>query len=52
MEKGRTLRFDISSSIYPQLERHAQNEDMGVPDLVRRIIIDWVKANPGAEIPA
>lgn len=49
MEKGRTLRFDISSSIYPQLERHAQDVDMGVPDLVRRIIIEWVKSHPGSQ---
>jgi len=49
MEKGRTLRFDISSSIYPQLEHHAGEADIGVPDLVRRIVIDWVKANHDPE---
>lgn len=50
MEKGRTLRFDISASIHPHLERHSEDADMGVPDLIRRILRDWVKENPHPDL--
>jgi hypothetical protein len=42
----RSLRFDLSSTIYDHLDLHAQDLDMGVPDLLRRVGIEWLREHP------
>jgi hypothetical protein len=40
-ERCRTLRLDIAPGVYDNLEAHAVEEDIGVADLARRIIVRW-----------
>jgi hypothetical protein len=40
-ERCRTLRLDIASGVYENLEAHAIEQDIGVADLARRLIVRW-----------
>lgn len=44
--RPRTLRLDICTDIYDVLENEALNRDIGVPDIVRHIIVEWMAENP------
>jgi hypothetical protein len=46
MTRSRTIRLDISPSIYNVLEWNAIEKDMGISDIIRRVVIEWCKSNP------
>ena len=47
MSKGsRRIPLDLALSVYEVIELHAQNQDLGVQDLARRILISWANEHP------
>jgi len=42
----RTIRLSLVTSIYEALEAHAIKDDIGVADIIRRIVIHWSDEHP------
>lgn len=43
MIRQRTIRLDISPSIYEQLEIKAMEEDAGIHDFIRSILMSYLR---------
>lgn len=46
MIRTRTVRLDLSPTIYEDLEARAIERDGGVNDVIRYILTRWIDANP------
>ena len=45
-QSTRTVRLPLATSVYMALEAHAIEDDIGVSDIIRRIIIRWSDEHP------
>lgn len=46
----RTIRLDLSTTLYEPLEHYATALDIGVSDMVRHLIVRWAADNPIPEV--
>lgn len=44
MSRLRTVRIDLAPSVYEEAEEHAVDQDIGVTDLIRHILLEWLRA--------
>lgn len=42
----RAIRLDVAESLYLALERHAEEQDVGVATAMRIVLLDWLKDHP------
>lgn len=50
MTRLRSVRIDLAPSLYEKAEGLANEEDIGVEDLMRRVFIEWLRGKP--DLPA
>ena len=50
--RSRTVRLEIAPSIYEAMETEADRIDSGVSDVIRRILVQWMRDNPSSSDPS
>ena len=50
--RGRTIRLEISLEFYDALEAHALERDVGIADVLRHVVIEWLDDNPAPVLAA
>lgn len=43
---SRVIRLDLSPALYAPLEHHALEQDVGVADFLRYLVVQWASEHP------